>query len=164
MDSNKKIDEGEKISVDKKLSELMLRGWAMVANTCPIEHCRCPLMRDPEQNKYCCNCETWITDNGPVKKIFGELICINNKAFQQVKHKEIIPIPKKQHIETESVSERKIESQSENHFYSVLQIHEKKLKYLSERLSTETDLRTMKVLLKDINLCIKNIKELKTLK
>ena len=45
---------------DKKLGELMLRGWTMLSETCSVSNCLCPLMRSPDMQKYCVNCEEWI--------------------------------------------------------------------------------------------------------
>ena len=51
------------IGIEKKLGDLILRGWTMLADSCPLETCRCPLMRSPDGQKYCVNCEMWQFDN-----------------------------------------------------------------------------------------------------
>ena len=56
--------EGEDSSagVEKRLGDLMMRGWTMLAESCPIESCGCPLMRNFDGQKYCCGCELWHFD------------------------------------------------------------------------------------------------------
>ena len=61
---------------DKRLGELLLRGWTMLADNCSV--CNCPLMRNPDGKKYCVQCEAWVFDN---------------KKREEKKFNELIPIP-----------------------------------------------------------------------
>ena len=71
---------------DKKLSDLMLRGWTMLADSC--SSCQCPLMRSPDRQKYCVNCEVWIHENKKrEQKKFSELF--SSKMNQAPSHKSI---------------------------------------------------------------------------
>ena len=73
IDTHEEEDSFE--GTDKKLSDLMKRGWIMLSESCPLESCRCPLMKSPDGQKYCVQCEMWIFDHKPVKKKkFGELV------------------------------------------------------------------------------------------
>ena len=76
---------------DKKLGELMLRGWTMLADCCSVSSCQCPLMRSPDGQKYCVNCETWIYDNKKREaKKFNELIPSRlNQSKQNLEKKEV---------------------------------------------------------------------------
>ena len=90
-----KDEEDQFKGVDKKLGDLMLRGWTMLAESCPLESCNCPLMRSPDGQKYCVNCEMWHFDNNKTKKKkFTELVPLHGKQDLQLKHTEIIK-PKK---------------------------------------------------------------------
>ena len=51
------------IDIEKKLENLILRGWTMSSDSCPLETCRTPLMRSPDGQNYCVNCEMWQFDN-----------------------------------------------------------------------------------------------------
>ena len=65
-DSHKEEDSIE--GTEKKLSDLMEQGWIMLSESCPLESCRCPLIKSPDGQKYCVQCEMWIFDNKNVKK------------------------------------------------------------------------------------------------
>ena len=44
--------EGEVlIGLDKRLSDLMELGWTLVAESCPLERCHCPLLKSLDGNK-----------------------------------------------------------------------------------------------------------------
>ena len=84
-------EEDQFHGIDKKLGDLMLRGWTMLAESCSLESCKCPLMRSPEGQKYCVNCEMWQFDNKKTrKKKFTDLVPLQGKQLLQVKHTELI--------------------------------------------------------------------------
>lgn len=143
------------IPLDQKLSALMLRGWTLLADVCPIETCQCPLMRSSAMKIYCPNCEAWVLDNAiQCRMDFVDLVPPKGKKISQTKQKEvkeIIEIQNKHQEETKHTDNK------------IVQIHKNKLKALTENLESETDATKIKWLLKNINLCIKNIKELNEL-
>jgi uncharacterized Zn finger protein (UPF0148 family) len=140
---NEEDDEPFK-GIDKKLSDLMLRGWTMLAESCPIESCRCPLMRSPDGQKYCCNCEMWHFDNKKrEKKKFTEIVPLQGQQTLAVKHMEVVkPIPNKINFQNDSIKN----------------ILRNKLKYLADRISNETDIRNLEELMKAFNDLINTIK------
>ena len=86
-----KNEEDQFQEVYKKLGDLILRGWTMLAESCPLESCKCPLMRSPDGQKYCVNCEMWQFDNKKTKKKkFTDLVPLQGKQLLQVKHTELI--------------------------------------------------------------------------
>ena len=124
-----KEEEDQFKGVDKKLGDLMLRGWTMLAESCPLESCNCPLMRSPDGQKYCVNCEMWQFDNNKTKKKkFTELVPLHGKQDLQLKHTEIIkpkkfePIP----IKTEK---------------NVEELLHDKLQLLAKRIYDEKDMK-----------------------
>ena len=136
-DSHKEEDSIE--GTEKKLSDLMEQGWIMLSESCPLESCRCPLIKSPDGQRYCVQCEMWIFDNKNVKK--KKLI----PPTQKVKHTEIskkYPLPK------EGVF---------NH--PILQTLTLKLNFLNEKLINETDVYMINVITKDINLILAAIKK-----
>ena len=147
-----KNNEDEDIfkGIDKKLSDLMLRGWTMLAESCPIESCRCPLMRSPDGQKYCCNCEMWQFDNKKrEKKKFTEIVPLKNQQNLAIKHMEVMkPIQNKITYLNDSI---------EN-------ILSNKLKYLAERINNENDIRNLEELMKAFNNLIDTIKHYESLK
>ena len=136
--------------IDKKLSDLMLRGWTMLAESCPIESCRCPLMRSPDGQKYCCNCEMWQFDNKKrEKKKFTEIVPLKNQQNLVIKHMEVMkPIQNKITYLNDSI---------EN-------VLSNKLKYLAERINNENDIRNLEELMKAFNNLIDTIKHYESLK
>ena len=46
----KEINEQEELDkqIEKKLGDLLLRGWTMLAESCPLESCKVPLMKSPD--------------------------------------------------------------------------------------------------------------------
>ena len=136
--------------IDKKLSDLMLRGWTMLAESCPIESCRCPLMRSPDGQKYCCNCEMWQFDNKKrEKKKFTEIVPLKNQQNLAIKHMEVMkPIQNKITYLNDSI---------EN-------VLSNKLKYLAERINNENDIRNLEELMKAFNNLIDTIKHYESLK
>ena len=149
--TNKNNDEEDPFKgIDKKLSDLMLRGWTMLAESCPIESCRCPLMRSPDGQKYCCNCEMWQFDNKKrEKKKFTEIVPLKNQQNIAIKHMEVMkPIQNKITYQNDSI---------EN-------VLSNKLKYLAERINKENDIRNLEELMKAFNNLIDTIKHYESLK
>ena len=149
--TNKNNDDEDLFKgIDKKLSDLMLRGWTMLAESCPIESCRCPLMRSPDGQKYCCNCEMWQFDNKKrEKKKFTEIVPLKNQQNLAIKHMEVMkPIQNKITYLNDSI---------EN-------ILSNKLKYLAERINNENDIRNLEELMKAFNNLIDTIKHYESLK
>ena len=149
--TNKNNDEEDPFKgIDKKLSDLMLRGWTMLAESCPIESCRCPLMRSPDGQKYCCNCEMWQFDNKKrEKKKFTEIVPLKNQQNIAIKHMEVMkPIQNKITYLNDSI---------EN-------VLSNKLKYLAERINKENDIRNLEELMKAFNNLIDTIKHYESLK
>ena len=149
--TNKNNDEEDPFKgIDKKLSDLMLRGWTMLAESCPIESCRCPLMRSPDGQKYCCNCEMWQFDNKKrEKKKFTEIVPLKNQQNIAIKHMEVMkPIQNKITYQNDSI---------EN-------VLSNKLKYLAERINNENDIRNLEELMKAFNNLIDTIKHYESLK
>ena len=149
--TNKNNDDEDLFKgIDKKLSDLMLRGWTMLAESCPIESCRCPLMRSPDGQKYCCNCEMWQFDNKKrEKKKFTEIVPLKNQQNLAIKHMEVMkPIQNKITYQNDSI---------EN-------VLSNKLKYLAERINNENDIRNLEELMKAFNNLIDTIKHYESLK
>ena len=98
---------------DKKLGELMLRGWTLLSDCCSVSSCACPLMRSPDGQKYCVNCEAWILDNKKrEKKNYNELF--QSKLNQVQKEKKEPELKKETQPKNETQKEEikpKIEKQ-----------------------------------------------------
>ncbi len=140
------------LGVDKKLADLMMRGWTLLAEVCPIESCGCPLMRNLDGQKYCCGCEMWHFDKDrPVKQRFGELVSLKGKQNIQTMptHTEV-SLPNKKEF---NFSLGK----------SVVQSLQLKLAYLSNILNSESDLGKSKEILDCIQVCMNNISLAKSL-
>ena len=129
------------IGIEKKLGDLILRGWTMLADSCPLETCRCPLMRSPDGQKYCVNCEMWQFDNKKrQKKKFTELIPLHGKQNIAIKHMDLVKPIKKKLIND-----------------SIDNILKDKLFYLAEKLNNENDLRNIEEIMKSMNLMMDTI-------
>ena len=129
--------------IEKKLSDLLLRGWTMLAESCPLESCKVPLMRSPDGQKYCVNCEMWQFDNKKRKeKKFNELIPLKGKQDIQLKHMELTNLNRKKVIPN---------------FDSIEIILNDKLNYLANRLNQESDLRNIEDIMKTMNLMMDTI-------
>ena len=141
---------------DKKLGDLMLRGWAMLADSCLT--CRCPLMRSPDGQKYCVNCEVWIYDNKKTEpKKFNELFSSSNNPMKQEKHiiqnkKEIaqkkekneneVKKEKEKEIQNKEKEEKKIINNTKNPINeSFIDLLNNKLKNLAQSLNDENDIK-----------------------
>jgi uncharacterized Zn finger protein (UPF0148 family) len=139
------------IGVDQKLANLMMQGWVMLGESCPVETCRCPLMRNSQGQKYCCGCEMWHVDQDrPKKQRFGELVALHGKQNIQLKDSTSTELSKINNIEI--------------HFSTNLQQSlQLKLIYLSSLLNNESDLNKTRQILDSIKLCMENIKNAKDL-
>ena len=134
---------------DKKLGELMLRGWTMLADSCPVSNCKCPLMRSPDGQKYCVNCETWLYSNKkPESKKFTELFNSKNQIKQEKKinekekkeeKKEEIKKEKEEKKENREIKkETKSIKISDNK--SMIELLENKMNNLGRQLNEEHDI------------------------
>ena len=104
---------------DKKLGELMLRGWTMLADSCTVTNWRCPLMRSPDGQKYCVNCETQIYPNkNPEPKKFIELFSTKS---QIKKEKKVVEEEKKENKKIEKKEDKRIEKKEEKKILKLVQ-------------------------------------------
>ena len=148
-----KANKKEEVSVDKKLANLLLLGWTMLADTCPVETCKCPLMRSLDGKKYCCGCEAWENSAKIEKQEFKEIASNNirkTKIEKEQQPKEIVKEEEKKEI---------IVTKKENVNEKVIKVLKKKLDYLTERLDKETDLSLIDQLTKSIMLNMDAIKK-----
>ena len=148
-----KANKKEEVSVDKKLANLLLLGWTMLADTCPVETCKCPLMRSLDGKKYCCGCEAW-ENSAKIEKQEIKEIASNNKKKKKIEKeqqpKEIVKEEEKKEI---------IVTKKENVNEKVIKVLKKKLDYLTERLDKETDISLIDQLTKSIMLNMDAIKK-----
>ena len=148
-----KANKKEEVSVDKKLANLLLLGWTMLADTCPVETCKCPLMRSLDGKKYCCGCEAWENSAKIEKQEFKEIASNNirkTKIEKEQQPKEIVKEEEKKEI---------IVTKKENVNEKVIRVLKAKLDYLTERLDKETDLSLIDQLTKSIMLNMDAIKK-----
>ena len=139
--------EGEVIiGLDKRLADLMSKGWTLVAESCPLESCRCPLLRSLDGNKYCVNCESWIFDKERQKQKFTELV-IKGVQSLEVKEQGLQKMPKK-------IFDFNYLPNKENIINS-LRI---KMGYLSSVLNETRDMDKTNSILQNIKLCVEDIK------
>ena len=148
-----KANKKEEVSVDKKLANLLLLGWTMLADTCPVETCKCPLMRSLDGKKYCCGCEAWENSAKIEKQEFKEIASNNirkTKIEKEQQPKEIVKEEEKKEM---------IVTKKENVNEKVIKVLKKKLDYLTERLDKETDISLIDQLTKSIMLNMDAIKK-----
>ena len=140
--------EGEVlIGLDKRLSDLMELGWTLVAESCPLERCHCPLLKSLDGNKYCVSCEMWqFPDKQRKKEKFTDLVI---KQTQEIETFHETALTK--------ISKNKINFQYtiKQNILNPLRI---KLAYLSSVLNDNLDLVKTQQILNNIELCVKNIK------
>jgi len=154
-DRTESADSIPEIGPDRKLADLMMRGWVMLAETCPVETCGCPLMKNFEGQKYCVGCEMWHFDKDrPIKQNFGELVSLQGKQNIQLKNNKSTELSKvqKNMIDYEMTLNK-----------SVTQSLQLKLAYLSSMLNVETDISKTKEILECIKICIENIQSSKNI-
>ena len=156
VNTTSQLEDNEPVlGVDKKLADLMMRGWTLLAESCPIESCGCPLMRNLDGQKYCCGCEMWHFDKDrPVIQRFGELVSL--------KGKQNVQLTNKQHTEVSKVPPKNIDYNYTLN-KSVIQSLQLKLAYLTNILNSESDLTKSKEILECIRICMDNISLAKNL-
>ena len=143
---------------DKKLSELMLRGWALLGENCPVSNCQCPLMRSPDMQKYCVNCEEWIYDKKKrEKKKFNELFTLSMNQIKQEKKENIIKKNVEQQKESKQCKKENNEKEKEEITNidtskvipneSVVDLLDNKLKRLAQNLNEETDIKKSELII-----------------
>lgn len=148
-------DDEPTLEVDKKLSNLMMKGWILLADVCPIEICSCPLMKSPDGQKYCVGCEMWHFDKEKkVKQRFGELVALKGKQNIQLKQPQTTEVSK---IPQNPVNYNLTLSKS------VLNSLQQKLAYLSSILNNESDLNKTKDILDCMRVCMDNIQSAQNL-
>ena len=140
---------------DKRLGELLLRGWTMLAENCSV--CNCPLMRNPDGKKYCVQCEAWVYDNKKrEEKKFTELFPTQgNQPKKDIPKNNVITQKKEttekvEKKENKENKEKKIEEKIEEKpkpnnkntcSGSVLELLDNKLKLLGQSLNEESDIK-----------------------
>ena len=156
---------------DKKLGELMLRGWTMLADSCTT--CNCPLMRSPDGQKYCVNCEVWIYDNKkrePKKysELFPSRISQINKKNQDIQHKKELPENKEIKENKDNKKNEKEEKKTHNNPKIIrnntpcIDLLNNKLSILAQNLNEETDFKKCNEIIDLMNKIIDLIKHYKT--
>ena len=139
--------EGEiLIGLDQRLSDLLSMGWTLVAESCPLESCHCPLLKSPDGNLYCVRCEMWQFPNKEKKKEKYTDLVVKQSQELALKETAIAKLPKKMSDWSFTIKENMIQS---------LRL---KLAYLSSVLNDTTDLNKTKHILENIELCVQNIK------
>jgi len=148
------INEEPTLEIDKKLSNLMMKGWILLADVCPIESCSCPLMKSPDGQRYCVGCEMWhFEKEKKVKQKFGELVALQGKQNIQLKSRatEVSTLPKNNVNFNLTLNKNILNS---------LQL---KLAYLSNLLNTESNIDKTKEILECMKICMDNIQAAKNL-
>ena len=164
---------------DKKLGELMLRSWTMLAESCSVPSCQCPLMRSPDGQKYCVNCEEWIYDNKKrEQKKFNELFPSMNNQLKQQKKEIPQKIVKSKDVEKKEIiqegdikvqkEEKKISTKisniKNNSNESFTKLLEDKLVSLGNDLNNETDIKKCQDIIELMNKIIEVIENYKKIK
>ena len=141
--------EGEiLIGLDERLSNLMEMGWTLVAESCSIESCRCPLQRSLDGTRYCVNCGSWIFDKERTKQQFTSLV---------VRGPQEVELKKEQAIAKRGRNMVDFNYTVRDNILNALRI---KLAYLSSILNETTDIDKTAMILKNIKLCIKDMKKI----
>ena len=141
------IKEGEiLLGLDERLSDLLSMGWTLVAESCPLESCHCPLLKSPDGTLYCVRCEMWqFPDKVRKKEKFTDLVLKQNQELA-IKETAIAKLPKKMTDFSYTIKT------------NILNSLKVKLAYLSSVLNDNTDLNKTQKILENIQLCVKNIK------
>jgi uncharacterized Zn finger protein (UPF0148 family) len=134
------------VNLEERLTNLMQIGWTLIAESCPLDKCRCPLLKSLDGNKYCVNCETWIFDKEPKKEKFTELV---KKGTQNLTLKDM-----------ELTQYKKQDKGFMNGLFkdNVINSLKMKLGYLANSLNETNDLNKTQSILTNISLCVENIK------
>ena len=154
QEENMIIHEEPTLDIDKKLSNLMMTGWILLADVCPIESCSCPLMKSPDGQRYCVGCEMWhFEKEKKVKQKFGELVALQGRQNIQLKSRttEVSTLPKNNVNFNLTLNKNVLNS---------LQL---KLAYLSNQLNTESNIDKTKEILECMKICMDNMQAAKNL-
>ena len=132
--------------IEKKLSDLLTIGWTLLDEKCPLESCDCPLLKSFDGNKYCVKCEMWqFPDKVRASQKYTDLVVKSNQelALRETRLAKIY----KNSININIYGKE-----------SVLNSLKTKLAYLSSVLNQTQDLNKTQQILKNMELCLKNIK------
>ena len=132
--------------IEKKLSDLLTLGWTLLDEKCPLESCDCPLLKSFDGNKYCVKCEMWqFPDKVRASQKYTDLVLKSNQelALRETRLAKIY----KNSININIYGKE-----------SVLNSLKTKLAYLSSVLNQTQDLNKTQQILKNMELCLKNIK------
>ena len=138
--------EGEiLIGLDERLSDLLSMGWTLVAESCPLESCRCPLLKSPDGTLYCVRCEMWqFPDKERSRQKYTDLVL---KAHQELAIRETGLTKKYKRFNFNTFGKEPL-----------LNSLRAKLAYLSSILNETPDQNKTQQILQNIELCLKNIK------
>ena len=132
--------------IEKKLSDLLTLGWTLLDEKCPLESCDCPLLKSFDGNKYCVKCEMWqFPDKVRASQKYTDLVLKSNQELA-LRETRLAKIYKKS-ININIYGKE-----------SVLNSLKTKLAYLSSVLNQTQDLNKTQQILKNMELCLKNIK------
>ena len=132
--------------IEKKLSDLLTIGWTLLDEKCPLESCDCPLLKSFDGNKYCVKCGMWqFPDKVRASQKYTDLVLKSNQelALRETRLAKIY----KNSININIYGKE-----------SVLNSLKTKLAYLSSVLNQTQDLNKTQQILKNMELCLKNIK------
>ena len=143
---NVSSNESEEKEIEKKLSDLMNMGWTLLEEKCPLESCDCPLLKSLDGNKYCVKCEMWqFPDQVKARQKYTDLVVKSNQEL--VLRETGLTKIYKNSISLDIYGKE-----------TVLNSLKAKLAYLSSVLNQTKDLSKTQQILKNIELCLKNIK------
>ena len=146
MEKDTASENSSNESIDKKLVDLISMGWTLLEEKCPLDKCRCPLLKSRDGNKYCVKCEMWqFPDKERTRQKYTDLVL---KAHQELTLKET-------GISKFLKHPINITYYGKENVLNSLRI---KLAYLSEVLNQTTDQSKTQLILQNIELVIKNIK------
>ena len=141
-----KEEENEK-TIKEKAEELINMGWSLLNEKCPKESCNCPLLKSLDGNKYCIQCEMWqFPDRISSRQKYTDLVL---KAHQELAIRETGV----QKLKPKFIN---FNVYGKDNVLNALQI---KLAYLTSQLNETTDQSKTKIILENIELCIRNIKQ-----
>ena len=140
------LDEKESEILSHRLTDLLSMGWTLVPESCPLESCRCPLLKSPDGNLYCVRCEMWQFPNKEKKKQKYTDLVVKQSQELSIKETALAKLPKKMTDFSFTIKENML---------NALRV---KLAYLSSVLNDTTDLNKTKQILENIELCVKDIK------
>jgi uncharacterized Zn finger protein (UPF0148 family) len=137
-------------SIETKLGELMMQGWTMLNESCFMESCSTPLMRDNVTKQvYCVGCEAWVfsQERKAHKCKFTELVSLEGKRnLSVIQNGEVSKLSKPLHLGGNSFGFR--------------EILENKLMTLAKWLQSETDINKCNATLEAIEKTMKLLKDI----